>query len=340
VRTVLSTLLPFLFSGACAHSPPGWERVVVLDAGVKLGACAVGDLDPASTGPEIAAVATTGQVFVARRTADGWTAGEVARLSGEMIQCAIGDADPARPGLELATVGMREGTEDGGGAGQAHLVWLTDGAWHHEPILDDSALLHAVCVDGGGVYAAGFAQRVLRARREGGSWRSAEIATLPGAAKNALALRGKIVFACTDGSLAAVDATGESARTAVLDRRAGARARLGTDGERILVADDDGTLSLLAAGAREELCREPAKLRGAVLAELDPATAGLEAATAGYGKRVLVLRRGADAWSVEVVSEERDRLHHLACGDLDPAPGLELVTCGYSGELVLFRRRR
>ena len=63
-----------------------------------------------------------------------------------MIQCAVGDADPARPGDELVAVGMKAGTEGGGGPGEAHLVYREGDAWRTETIFEDVALLHGVGV--------------------------------------------------------------------------------------------------------------------------------------------------------------------------------------------------
>ena len=67
-----------------------FERVVIAETGVKLGGCAVGDLDPSHEGPEIAAVGEDGSVHVAWREDGSWRSAVVARCGGEMIHCAIG----------------------------------------------------------------------------------------------------------------------------------------------------------------------------------------------------------------------------------------------------------
>lgn len=332
-----------LLLAACAAAPGSseWERSVLLATGSKLGGCAIGDLDPARPGLEIAAVAENGDVWVAWREGDEWRGEVAAHVGGEMIQCAIGDADLESPGDELVVVGMREGPENASAPGRAHVIRRTADGWESEVIFDDAALLHAVSIQRGDVCVAGFTATAFRVVHGPGGWRPKKIAALPGAAKSALHALGGIAFACTDGSVVLVRRSGAGWSGDVLHERSVGRARLGTDGSRLVVADDDGQLTLIdPAGTAERLHRSRQKLRGAVLADLEPGIPGVEAATVGYDRKAVIVRRIDGAWQGAVLAQEPDRLHHLACGDVDPAPGLELVTVGFAGDLVMYRRVR
>ncbi len=313
-----------------------WTARVATEAGAKLGGCAVGDLDPSRPGPEIAAVANTGEVWIATRTGDAWLGQTIANLPGEMIQCAIGNADPQRPGDELVVIGMKTGGEDSGGRGAAHLLWHDERGWHGELIFEDSALIHAVAIGEGEVFVGGYSRKAHRLRRHGEHWNAEFIADLPGPGKAALADGNAVYFGCADGSLLHLTPTGASSYAAnVVDSRGAGRSRLASANRSVLTADDDGTLCLVEAGARREIYREAQKLRGAVLADLDPASPGNEAATAGYEHRVTLLRAVAGVWSPTVLYESSAKLHHLVSADLDGDGDLDLVTCGYAGQLVV-----
>lgn len=327
----------------CAADPgaAGWTRDVVISTGTKLGGCAIGDLDPARDGLEIAAVAENGDVWIAYRDGGEWH-GEVAtNVGGEMIQCAIGDADLETPGDELVVVGMREGPENAGAPGRAHVIRRTASGWESEPIFDDASLIHAVCVADGEVFVGGFTGEAFRVVHSPSGWRADRIADLPGAAKAAIRTRGGVAYACTDGSVVLVTRDGAGWSSEVVHQRSVGRARLGTDGSLLLVADDDGAVTLLRPdGTAERVFKGRDKQRGAVVADLDPKVAGPELATAGYDRQVVLLRHVGGAWEPAVLAQEPDRVHHLACGDVDPAPGLELVAAGFAGDLVMFRHGR
>jgi hypothetical protein len=126
----------------------------------------------------------------------------------------------------------------------------------------------------------------------------------------------------------------------MLDEASAGLARLGTDGERIVAARDDGAFCMVAGGACTVLYKEGKRLRGAVLADLDPSVPGLEAATAGYSGRVTVLFPDGATWREETVFEDTDAIHHLAAGELLVEGGVELVCCGFSRRLVVLRRGR
>src|SRR5690606_17842354 len=168
-------------------------------------------------------------------------------------------------------------------------------------------------------------------------WRASKAGDLPGAGKGAIASVFGVLITCTDGSLARVRAVeGGGWRIDVVDRRDSPRSRVGSDGERVIVSDNDGTLSILEPGVgdapwqRREVHREFALLRGAVLARFDPESDEVFAATAGYERKITLLReQGGRFWS-RLLHADPDRLHHLAAGDFDGDGDQDLVACGYS----------
>ena len=316
----------------------GWTTSVVLDAGEKLGGLAIGDADPSRVGTEIVAVSASGAVHVLSRKGDAWDAEVAFRAPGEMVQVAIGDVVSATPGPAIAAVGMLKGGEEDGGTGAAWLVQRVGTEWRATRLFRSTALLHGVCIHEGNVFAAGYDGRLWRFAFRDGEWRHDELLELPGAGKAVLSTPRGVVVACTDGSLVLARRSGDAFEAEVVDRRPAGRARLGRAGERLVVADDDGVLSIVEGGASSEVHREGDKLRGAVLADLVPEWPGLEAATAGYGRTVTVLREADGAWTGEVVLEDGEPFHHLAAGDLGTRPGLDLAACGYSGRVFVIER--
>lgn len=338
MRFPLAGLLPLL--GACATpaSSEGWTAEIAVRAGEKLGGCAAGDLIPERPGNELAIVGASGKVWVAYRDGDVWVSEVVTQTPGEMIQCAVGDLDPRRPGDELIVVGMAEGTESSGGSGAAYLVAREGGLWASHQLLRDPALLHGVCITDGRAFAVGFSKAVFAIEPQGDGFACRPIAELPGAGKTCVPTQDGIAIACNDGSLVLVRGGPETFAAETIDQRSAGRARVGTDGVRIIVADDDGTLSIVGSGERQEIYKENDKLRGAVLADLDPQAAGLEAACAGYACRLSLLEFDDGAWRAETLYESSDRFHHLIAADVDGRPGLELVAVGYAGDVVVLRR--
>lgn len=329
----VSLLLPIL--AGCAGA--SWRAVTVFQAPDKLGGCAIGDADPSRPGNEIVSVCRTGEVFLTWREGEGWRSEPIARLPGEAIQVGIGDADPALPGEEIVAVGVVEGGEDDGGRGAATLIFRQGAQWKVERIFEDQALLHAVCFVPGGVFVGGYSLKGHLLKKGEAGWEARLLAALPGAAKNAIAASGGIVVACKDGSLVRIER--ESGKSSLIHRHEAGRSRLGGMAEQIIVANDDGTLHLVIATEASVIYREANKLRGAVLEDLDPDRPGLEAATAGYEKKLSILYRN-NGWEAVEVYRDTDRFHHLASGRLPGVPGIALAACGYSGRLVVAFRSR
>jgi len=287
---------------------------------------------------------------VIRHDAEGWHGEVVASAGGEMISCAIGDADPSRPGLEAVVGGMRKGGEDSGGMGAAHLLYRDDAGWHLETIFDDTALVHGVCIgdvdprhDGEEVVCVGFSLKATILGRYRAGWGTLGSADLTSPGKNAVVFNDGAVVACAGGSLdwLAFDDGMWSSESAPFGYSG--PARVDGQGEQILVACDDGSLQLAEFEGHETIYKENKKLRGAVLADLDPSVPGIEAATAGYEKKVTLLyppQAGETTWTAQTLWQDTEKLHHLAGGELlADGQGLELVAVGYSGRVIVASRR-
>lgn len=320
---------------------PAWRQETV-ELGVPLNGCAVGDVDPTRPGNEVVAVAQDGTLFVAWRTADGWRREELARSAGELMQVAVGDLFPDVPGDEVAAVGVQSGREGDGAPGVLIVASRDEQGWSADVVHQDEVLLHAVAIDGETVWCGGAGPELhALSRGDGDGWRRRDVPNRPAQARSAAPTPGRgLVLTYRDGVLARVVARPDGGLALEeLDRREKGRARVGAHGDDLLVADDDGLLSLLPAqGPRVEVHRSTDKLRGAVLADLDPAAPGVEAATAGYDGKVVLLRRAGEAWRASVVATDGARLHHLAAGEL-PGVGLSLVGASLGGRLVIASRR-
>jgi hypothetical protein len=339
---VLLTLL------ACGERTPvwSWKVEIAIDAGKKLGGCAVGDLDPDSPGSEAVAVCHDGEVLLARRDGTKWVHEVIAKLPGEMIQAAIGDATASHPGNELVVVGMKAGSEDSGGEGAAHLIYKEGGSWKHVQIYEAEALIHGVCIgspfpglDAPAVLVTGYAMEIVILQEEAGAWTSTRAAELDGAGKHAVIYQGGAAVPCMDGSLVRVWREGDAWKNEVIARSESGWSRIGSDGVRLVVARDDGGVALVEEGKARDIYKEGMKMRGAVIGDFDPSSDGLEIATAGYERKLSLLYPAGAGWRPQALFQDTGRFHHVASGELVPeAPGPEIVTCGYSGRLVVVGR--
>ncbi len=328
--------LPLALAVCLVPAPSEHSAAIALEVADKLDGCAVGDLDPAHAGNEIVVTSGKGAVLVVRREGEGWTHELAWHAPGEMIQVAAGDALPERAGDEIVVVGMQAGPEADDGPGAVHVLWREASGWKAAQAFESDALVHGAAVGAEGIFVAGYDRKVHLLRTATSGFERVASADLPGNGKCVLAVPGGALVACTDGSLVEARLTGTELVTKVLDKRASGRARLASDGARILTSDDDGALVLVSPTGREELYREALKLRGAVLADLDVSTPGLEAATTGYSGRVTILRERAGRFEPALLFADRAGFHHAVAGELDGRPGLELVVCGMAGRVLVF----
>lgn len=324
-----------------------WHTEVVFKTEGKLNGVVVADLDPARPGDEIAAVGESGAVFLAWREGNAWKHAEIARTHGELISVAAGDVDSRSAGAELVVGGMFRGKESDEGQGVVHVLRRDGVAWAIERAFLDGALVHGVCVHdvdpdrpGLEVVVSGFSRALTVLTRDGDAWRDRKIATLPNPAKQVTGHGAGVLVACVGGELVEAHARPGDGRHEVRHRETVGLARVASDGQRIVAACDDGGFLLFTGTLRLELHREGQKLRGAVWAELDPAGAGIECATAGYEGRVRVFRTEETGWDGETVVEGLPAIHHVAAGDMFPdRPGAELAVACLDGSLRVMRRK-
>jgi len=321
-----------------------WLIETAAELGEKLGGVAVSDLLPDTLGNEIVAVGESGRVTLVRYDDSGWSHEMLADFDGEMIQVAAGELN-GRLGSEVVAVGMAVGGEDDGGDGLAHLLTRAmDGTWSTVELHRSSALIHAVCVfdaDGDGaqeIALAGFAKQLVVLSSGADGWNVMAEVPLAAAGKNLVPHSGGVAVALTDGTVVHTSAANDW-KAEVIDRGSAGRARLGSDGERLVIASDDGSLVMLGAnGSRADLHRSGQKLRGAVLHNLVPISSGLEAATVGYDGRVIAITFDDGKATEQVIHSEGEALHHLAAGTLaSRGDGVWLVTVGYSGRVLVAR---
>ncbi len=325
----------------------GWWSQVLLETGSRLSGVAVGDVLPDVPGNEIVVVGTDHTLRLIWRDGTEWRDEIIARTPGEMIQVDVGDVDANRPGDEIVAVGVTSGGEDDAGAKGAVVYVRRDGdEWTATQVYEDNALLHGVCIRPSGVWVTGYSNKIhLLGRQAAAPW-PAHSAPLPGPGRSIAPTSGGVVVACRDGSVIDISLSGVLGPVPIpRDKRDAGRARIAAAGRDVLAADDDGTLTFLTtsddgaddhrADGRVVLHRGPDKLRGAVLADLDPTAPGLEAATAGYDGTIRVFTRIASQWNEDVVARDTDRFHHLTAGELPGWKGVVLVGVNYSGKVTV-----
>lgn len=339
--------LPLLVSCAVKpHAVPAFAQVTALACETKLGGCVVADLDTRARGNEIAAVAGDGQVHVVYCDQGTFRGTRALHCAGEMIQCAAGDLDPAHPGDELVLVGAAEGGEDDGGPGVAYYAWCEDGTFRMETLLEDEALIHAVCIGdvdpgrpGLEVVLAGYTQQVFVLSRGVSGWTVERAGTLPGQGKGAAVGMGGAVIACADGSLVRFRKVDGRWNQHLLVRGSHALARVAAGLDAAVVCDNGGNLTLVNGSEIESCHVDGDRLRGAVFSHLLPGSRGIEIGTAGYNGKIYLVQHDATrpGWTITEVGSDSGKLHHVAAGELDGL-GPCLVGCGYSGHLIVVHR--
>ena len=352
-KTSSAALLLGCWLAASAPAEP-WRSEVLMQSDHGMGGVAVGDLDQETPGDEVAVGTEAGEAWVVRRVEGRWKAERVHAGDGELIMCAIGDVDPRLPGNELVGAGMVEGPESPEGPGQVVLIARQGGAWSSRPIFRDDHMIHGVGVgdvaarhEGCEVIAAGFNHRVQLVYLDGDSWSHETIYVANDRLKVVLAADAlpdrpglELLATGSDGKPQVLweGGLGWHHQTVYADRLGQSRITAGDLG--VLIGSDGGqvTLAQRKEGRWQTEClgRDSAKIRGVVLADLDPACPGPEAYACGYSGRVTQYVRTSDvSWEARIIHSQPRPLHHLVAGDFDPRhPGPELVTCGHGGLLI------
>ncbi|MEL6905864.1 MAG: hypothetical protein AAFP22_10690, partial [Planctomycetota bacterium] len=339
---------------------PSWTVDVAYEGLERINGVACADLDPAVPGDEIVSVDAAGVVRLMelrgghffenaaiRRAIDA--GGD--RSSGELVQVAAGDLDRSAAGDEVLAVGALRGAEDDGGPGALrYFARDSGGGWSRRTVTLD-ALAHAVAVGdlvperpGNEFVVAGFFGEALIGHVEGEE-RSPVLkrvgARHPGNAKSVALVDGGFVLACDDGNTVtyrrASDGTWERTRVVQHGAPLARIARLGRDG--FVVCDNGGALRRVDGGTSRErtlLVQRDDRMRGAVVADLDPRTPGDEVATAGYDGAITVVR--PDGSGARDVARDTNKLHHLAVGSFDGI-GVALVAAGYAGDVLVVAPR-
>jgi hypothetical protein len=334
---VLLLLLPLLAQEG-VRIPAQWRVELAWQAPVKLSGCVIADVDPVHPGPEIVAVGGDGSVFLVGRQESGWAGSSVFKATGELVQVAAGPIPGLGAAPVIVAVGKAQGAESDRGPGAAYLVRFEDGAWTGRVIASAPQLIHGVCIHEGRLFVTGYDQKLHELVAVGAEWEDRVLGELPGPGKSVIWHAGGLAVACSDGSLLHVTPAGETWSMRLLDKRGAGRGRLGSDGSRLVVSDDDGTLSVIAKDARRELLRGGLRRRGAVIADLDPLLPGLEIATAGYDRAIRIFVPAGEDYEMLTPYLDRERFHHLAAGDLDGDGVPDLAGCTFAGSVVVVQR--
>jgi hypothetical protein len=354
-RLSISTLFCIFLTTSPATAQ--WRSEVILETEQGMGGVAIGDLDPSSPGNEAFVVNGAGEAWMAKRTGATWKAERIYRGPGELIMCAVGDVDPTKPGNEFVGCGSVEGPESLTGPGHAVLVWREDGRWESRQIFRDTLFLHGVAIGdvstkypGNEVITVGFNHRVQMSHfdRESNAWRHETIYVANDRLKvcvvdDVMPDRPgmEIIATGADGKpqLLWEGKLGWHHETVFVDRAGQSRVTVGPLG--VLLAGDDGKVNLATRGDGRWLAdclgRDTAKMRGVVLADLDPRYDGVEAYACGYSGKVTQFVRVANSyWQANVLLTDPRALHHLVAGEFDPEhSGPEMLTAGHSGKLYV-----
>lgn len=317
-----------LLGAACSDPPPpapppletpapvreGWKHEVAFEAGFRVAALAQGDL-AGHAGPGLVAVGEG--VVVAWQEGQAWKTEAIDAGEGPLHGVLIADVDPSLEGVEIVVVGE---TPDGRGRAEL-LSWTGSSGWRVTRLCAPPRPLAAVGLVNGSLCVVGESVKALR--RHEGRWTTVELAKLPSPGRSLRSHGERLVVGCADGELLELT-LGLSAEPRVLDRRVATRNAIAFAQGHFLTADGDGTLALLpkAGGSglperhlrqdRIEVHRSPRPLTGALLAELDPGSEGLELAACGEaGQLVLLAADGEGRFQAQTLLNEVSPLRSL-----------------------------
>lgn len=347
-----------------------WVMAVAYEGDVRVNGVACGELVEAAPGDEIVSVDRRGRLRIHARSGDGFVTellpvslrvsggGSAEDAVGELVQVAIGDLDPDAPGDEIVAVGMARGSEDDGGPGMVRYLARTgpDGGFEEQRFLT-GGLVHAIAIGdlmperpgNEFVFAGFFGEAMIGYAAEGDGRLLVDSVEAPhtGNAKAACVMGDGFVLACDDGTTHRFRLGGGMWLLEEPRQHGAPLARIASYGDDgYLLCDNAGKLRLLwitAGGTKThiaELDERTQRLRGAVLADLDPRTAGIEAATAGYDGEISVITLRPDAagdalWTHDTdIARDTAKIHHLTSGRIDGF-GTCLVSCGYSGDVLV-----
>lgn len=112
----------------------------------------------------------------------------------------------------------------------------------------------------------------------------------------------------------------------------------------VVIGGDDGKVTFAhrreGRWSTEFLARDSGKFRGVAVGDVDRTVGEEELSSCAYSQNILKLTmREAGFWRAAVIYEEEKPLHHLVAGELvSDHPGLELVTSGDGGRLLMLRK--
>jgi hypothetical protein len=332
-----------------------WPAQVLIDSAHGMGGAAIGDLDRDRPGNEVVVVNSAGEVWLAYEADSKWKSERIYKGEGEFIMCAIGDVDPRHAGSEFVGVGMVQGEESRNGPGQVVMLWEESGQWKAEQIFQDDHMIHGVAIGdasaghaGNEVITCGFNHRVTLLSQVENGWQSeviyvgndrmkvAAIADLLPERKGL-----EVVVAGSDGKVLTLweDQLGWKHEVVYSDRVGQSRVACGE--LNVLIGGDEGKVTLAERSGgqwvAEFLARQPGKIRGVAIADVDDAFPGTEMYACGYSRNVVqIVNEGDVLWDSRVIYRAERPLHHLVAGDVDRRhPGPELITCGHGGKLIL-----
>ncbi|MEM1448382.1 MAG: hypothetical protein AAGI22_04675 [Planctomycetota bacterium] len=355
----------------------GWSLTAAYESDVRVNGVACGELDRQTPGDEIVAVDQRGRILMFRRAGDGFEPmvgppipafgdgldeqGMTNAPTGELVQVICADIAPRIPGDEIVAVGVLEGGEDDGGQGLVRVLARagTDRTWvEHRKVTP--ALVHGVVAGemdashpGIEFLVAGFFGEALVGSispRPGPvrmSFADGIGLQHEGNIKGACVTEDGIVMAGDDGFLTEYRPDGDG-RWELL-RREDLKATLARvaafpEYDAVTVCANNGRYMLIRhdpeTGSRRTngLARCDTRLRGAVIADLDPTHEGRETATAGYDGLIRVIwfhpRGDQLATSNAIVARDTAKIHHLTSGEFE-GMGTCLVSCGYSGDVLV-----